>query len=430
MSAYDSETRTDLSKSTPDAILGCVDTSSAALAPRFDAFELATVDDPYPAYARLRAAGPVCRGGPGQWIVTRYDDVSALLRDQRLGQFQFPSASRPPSGIPAEGSSFSGPAGVLTQRIVAGRDRPEHTGLRRLMSQAFTPRHVEALRERISARVEELLAAVPDGGFFDAVTALAFPLPLHVLCDLLGIPAQDRDELGHQTLRLNKIFAPAILESDRVAADEAVSWLRDRLGMLLRERHDAPRDDVLSAMAAARGDQEEIVDNSIFLLFAGLETSMNMIATECAVISRHPEVLGRIRADRSLVPTAVEEFLRYDTPTQITGRVALESIKIAGRTIRKGRIVLLLLGSANHDERRFTDPERLDVGRDPNPHLSFGGGIHFCLGAALGRLEGAIALDRLVERFSSLVPAGDPERERSATLRAYRSVPLRATRQR
>jgi cytochrome P450 len=386
------------------------------LAPRFDAFELATVDDPYPAYARLRAAGPVCRGGPGQWIVPRYDEVSALLRDQRLGQFQFPDAI----------SSDAGRAGVFTQRIVAGRDRPEHTRLRRLMSQAFTPKHVDALKSRIGARVGELLDAAPDDGF-DAVAALAFPLPLHVLCDLLGIPQEDRDELGHRTLTLNRIFAPVVPEPDRIAADDAVSWLRDRLGALLRERRDAPRDDVLSAMAAA-GDGGEVVDNAIFLLFAGLETSMNMIATECAVISRHPDLLGLIRADRSLLPTAVEEFLRYDTPTQITGRIALEPVEIGGHRIGKGRIVLLLLGSANHDERRFTDPERLDVGRSPNPHLSYGGGIHFCLGAALARLEGAIALDRLAERFSALEPAGEPERERSATLRAYRSVPLRTTR--
>lgn len=410
---------------------GLVTTAGRRLPPKFDAFDLAVLEDPYPGYAMLREAGPICRGGPAQWLVTRYAEVSALLRDQRLGQFQFPDAYRVFPEASLQASVGDGPAYVFTQRIVAGRDRPEHTPLRKLMAQAFTPKLVESLRPQVVGLVDAVLDTALERGTFDAVADLAVPLPLQVLCELLGLPTADRDQVGRQALRLTKIFSPVVTEADRLAADEAVRWLRRHVGSALEDRRAAPRDDLLTGMAAAEDaehrSREEIVDNAVFLLFAGFETSMNLIASGCAALTRHPEVLSQLRADPSLVPTAVEEFLRHDPPTQVTGRIAQETIEIAGQSVRKGRLLLLMLGCANHDERQFNDPEQLDITRSPNPHLSFGGGIHYCLGAAFARLEGAVVFEQLARRVADLEPAAAPRRELSATLRAFTSVPIRVT---
>jgi cytochrome P450 len=217
---------------------------------------------------------------------------------------------------------------------------------------------------------------------------------------------------------------------DRDAADRAIAWLRTYVGQLLDGDggESSGQAELLAGIRAGRRqglvDAGEAVDNAIFVLFAGFETSMNLLATGCAQLARHPAAWRRLRADPSLVPTAVEEFLRYDAPTQLTGRIVLEPLDIGGRTIRQGRVLLLLLGSANRDERRFAEPDDLDVARDPNPHLSFGGGIHYCVGAALARAEAAAVFDRLIRRLALWEPAGDAEREMSATLRAYERVPV------
>lgn len=403
-----------------------------ALPPRFDAFDLARVDDPYPVYARLRTAGPLHRGGPGQWLVPRYAEVLSLLRDRRLGQFQFHDAYEPFPPATLEQSLGDGPAAQLTRRIVVGLDRPEHARVRGAIGRAFRPEALAALRERFEERVDQTLAQLEEEDVVDVVRSLAFPLPLSVLTDLVGIPAADGDEVGGHALRLNRIFAPVLSEADRAAADEAVVWLRAYVGELAGGARRAARDGLLSALLEAerRGtlSREELVDNVVFVVFAGLETSMNLIASACALLAQHPDELRRLRARRSLVPAAVEEFLRFDAPTQITARIALEPLDVAGRPIRRGRVVLLLLGSANRDERRFPDPDLLAVGRSPNPHLSFGAGPHFCAGAALARMEAAVVVERLLERFVSLEAAAPPMRERGATLRAYVRVPLRMRR--
>jgi cytochrome P450 len=398
-------------------------------APRFDAFGLGLAGDPYPGYAQLREAGPLCRGGPGQWLVPRYEEVHALLRDQRLAQFQFGDAYRLFPRMALRDTLGDGPARTFTQHIVAGTDRPAHTALRGLLARAFTPRQVAALAGQVTSLIEELAGpAVRDGGL-DAVTGLAFPLPLLVLAELVGLPRTGHGELGRRLLALTRIFSPVIAADDRHAADDAVTWLRDYVGALFADRRADPRDDVLSALAVAhRAHQigpEETVDNALFLLFAGFETSLNMIASGCALLAAHPAEWARLRADPELARTAVEEFLRFDAPTQLTGRIVAQPLTVAGRPLRPGRVVLLLLGSANRDDRQFPDPDRLDIGRDRNPHLSFGGGIHFCLGAALARMEGAAVFGWLARRCESLEPAGPPEREHGAALRAYTRVPLR-----
>ena len=390
------------------------------LPPRFDAGDPAVREDPYPAYAALRRAAPLCRGGPGQWAVTRHADVAALLGDPRLG-----------NRFPDDYHRFSlgdGPASDFLQRIVLHQDRPHHARLRRVMSWAFSPRVVSALRPRIGELVDGLLAPACDRGLLEAVDDLAFPLPVMVVCELIGIPSDDRQDVRARAFDLGKAFASRVPEPDRVAADAAVVWMRDYIRALI---HDRPGrgDDLLSRMldpgdGADQLSEEEVVDNVVFLFFAGFETTTSMIATGCAALLDHPDELARLREDRSLVPSAVEEFLRWDAPIQSRLRLVLDPIEVHGRTIRPGRALLLLLGSANHDERVFPDAGRLDIGRSPNPHVSFGGGFHHCLGAALARAEGVVVFERLLARFGRLEPAGQATREMESPFRTFSRIPI------
>ncbi|GAA5094467.1 cytochrome P450 [Nocardia iowensis] len=406
-------------------------TTERILPARFDPFQQTEHDDPARLYAEMRAAGAVCRGGPAQWLIPRYQEVSRLLRDARLGQFQFADAYRL---FPAtlRQSLGDGPANSFTQRVVAGLDRPAHGPVRRLLAESFTSARVQAMSDRISSRAGELLDAAADTGGFDAVEDLAFPLPLTILGELLGIAPDERELVGHQVLELAKIFTAVLSDEDRASADAAVTWLRDYVEQLVAAG--AGTDTVLDRMAHAQAagtvDRAQLLDNAIFLLFAGLETSMTMISSLCAGLPRHQDQLNILRADPALVPSAVEEVLRFDPPTRITGRIVLEPVPVGDRVLRAGRVVFLLIASANRDERQFRAPETFDVTRRPNPHLSFGSGMHYCVGAGLARLEGAIVLRQLLERFAVFEPDGEPVLAGSATLRSYQHVPVRVGRSR
>ncbi|MEU6720237.1 cytochrome P450 [Nonomuraea sp. NPDC046802] len=392
----------------------------SGLPPRFDALSPEVVADPYPSYRELREAGPLCRMGPASFGVTRYRDVASLIRDPRLGS-EFPDSYH-------RMSAGEGPAGEFFGQIVLYRDPPDHTRLRRLIGKAFSPSLVRAFRPRLERMVDDLLEEAAEGGGFDAVRDLAFPLPVMVVCALMGIPAADHDLIRPHALNLGRAFAAIVPESDRAAADEAVRWLRGYLGEVLATRRAEAGDDLLSRMLAAEdgGDtlsHEEIVDNAVFSFFAGFETTTNLIATGCAALLDHPDQLGLLRADPGLVPRAVEEFLRYDSPIQGVARMVREPLEVGGRTIRAGRVLILLLGSANRDQERFDDPDSLLVTRDPNPHVAFGGGTHLCLGAALARVEADVVFRSLLRRFRVLAPAAPPTR-RTGTFRAYESIPV------
>ena len=395
--------------------------STPGLPLRAVAHELGVLANPYPAYGQLREAGRLCRGGPAQWLVTRYADVAALLTDARLAH-EFPEQYH-------RFAAGDSPLSSFFDRIILDRDRPGHTRLRQLMGQAFSPGLVRTMRSHIATMVDELLAPLLDAGAMDAVTDLAFPLPVMVVCRLLGISADDRDRVRPYAINLGKAFAAVVPERERELGSAAVVWLRAYIEALIDDRRASPGDDLLSAMLAAEegGDRlthEEIVDNAVFLFFAGFETTTSLIATGCAALLDHPDQFARLRADPAMVPAAVEEFLRYDAPVQFTARLATQPVEVAGRTIKAGRVLVLMLGSANHDEAQFCDPDGLDVGRDPNPHLSFGGGIHYCMGAALARIEGAAVFDRLVRRCARFETAGPPVRSVGASFRSYASVPV------
>jgi cytochrome P450 len=394
---------------------------TTTLPPRYDPTDPELVDDPYPTYTRLRAAGPLVRFGPGGFGVTRYADVAALQRDPRLGS-EFPDEYH-------EMSVGLGPAAQFFARIMLYRDPPEHLRLRRLMGKAFSPALVRALRTHIGELVDELLDAALARGSADLVTDLAYPLPVLVICKMMGIPAQARTDVRDRATALGRAFSAIVPQTARAGADEAVLWLRAHLGELLDQRRRAPGDDLLSALLAAQEQGEsltpdEIVDNTVFAFFAGFETTVHLITTGCAALLAHPGEYAKLRADPALVPGAVEEFLRYDAPIQGTARLVREPVEIGGRTIRAGRVVVLMLGSANHDERVFADPARLDVTRSPNPHLTFGGGAHLCLGAFLARTEGAVVFDRLVRRLAPMRAAGPAVRQTDTPFRGYDSIPV------
>jgi cytochrome P450 len=397
---------------------------------RFDFANEAMLSDPYPTYRALRNAGPVCRGGPAQWVVTRYAEVAALLRDRRLGR-EFPPEYQALS-------VGNGPANDFLRRIIIDRDPDEHTRLRRLFTKAMSPALIRSLSVPIGLLVEQVLEQADDEGGFDAVTQLAVPVPIIMMSELFGIPAADRVMLADWSVALSKAFAVFIPPQERAVAHQAVQHLRDYVHSLLLERRRHPGDDLLSRMLAAgrqedRLSDEEIVDNAVFIYYAGFETTTNLVATGCMALVSHQDEQTRLRADRSLLPTAMEEFLRYDAPIHTTTRLALEPIEIGDRTIRPGRVVVLVLASANHDERQFDRPDQLDVGRQPNAHLSFGGGVHHCLGAVLARVESSAVFDRLLDLYTRIEPAGEAVwRPSGGGFRfpycAYESIPVGVTR--
>ncbi|MGH3937196.1 MAG: cytochrome P450, partial [Pseudonocardiaceae bacterium] len=323
----------------------------------------------------------------------------------------------------------AGPAADFFQRIMLYRDPPDHARLRKLIGKAFTPAVVRRLRTHIEELVGRLMAPAIEAGRCDIVSTLAYPLPVMVISKLMGIPPAAHDDVRRSSSRLGRAFSAIVPEQARGDADEAVCWLRAYLGRLLDERRASPGDDLLSDLLRAEEDgdtltHEEIVDNTVFSFFAGFETTVHLITNGVALLLRHPDQLERLRREPSLVPAAVEEFLRFEAPIQGTARLVREPIAIGGRTVRAGRVLVLMLGSANHDGEVFTDPERLDVGREHNPHVTFGGGNHLCLGAFLARTEGQVVFEWLLKHTSLMQLAGDPVREADTPFRAYAALPV------
>lgn len=389
--------------------------------PRFEAVAATVLDDPYPTYATFRDAGAVIRAGPAQWVVTRYAEVAALLRDPRLGE-EFPEAYN-------RAAKGDGPIASFFRRIIVNRDPPYHTDIRRLMAVAFTPRLVVELGPRIAALADELLAPAAERGHMDVVSDLAYPLPVRVACELIGVRGGDWDTIKPWVNDLARAFTGIVPEADRGTADAALVRMRGYMTELYEERRRTPASDLVSGMAAALDSghpltRDEVVDNLVFLLFAAYETTVQLIATGLVALLRHPRDLERLRADPSLLPGAVEEFLRYDSPVHSVVRLVREPVEVAGHTIRGGRVVHLFLASANHDERQFDRPDELDIVRSPNPHLSFGGGMHYCMGSALARLQAAVAIGRVLQRFAVIELAGEPVQKNNRTFRSYASIPV------
>ncbi|NUP02361.1 MAG: cytochrome P450 [Nonomuraea sp.] len=388
----------------------------------FDPFAEGFTDDPYPQYARLREIAPVHESPLGFWVASTHDDVSALLRSGASVELR--NVTTPES---AEQTSMPATDDVS----MLHRDPPDHTRLRRLVQKAFTPRAVNALEPRIAELTDGMLDEIAAAASVDLVPALAFPLPFAVIAEMLGTPPTDharvRDLSGTVVRALEPVNDAAVMSAIDAAQEELVGITSEMIAW----KRDRPEDDLLTALIHAEEDgdvlsEDELVAQVLLLYIAGHETTVNLLAGGAVALLRHPDQLAALRADRALMPGAVEELLRYDSPVQASGRVTLEPMALGGVDIPAGAFVMALLGSANRDERRFgPDAGELRVGREgAHHHVSFGAGPHHCLGAALARLEARVVLERLLSRFPALALSGEVRWNGRINLRGPVSVPV------
>jgi cytochrome P450 len=385
-------------------------------------------EDPYPLYHRLRAEDPVHRSALGFWVLTRHADVLAIVRDPRMSRDPRRSERLELLRASAEVNDLLASEENAPSMLFV--DPPDHTRLRALVNKAFTPGAVARLRPRVEEIVAGLLDRVAGTGVMDVVEDLAYPLPVAVICELFGVPEADWEQFRAWSRELVRLLDPLVAADALERALEARLGLRGYLGGLIAERRADPSGDLLSALIAAEDEgsqlsEAELVSMCVLLLVAGHETTVNLIANGTLVLLRNPEALASLRADPALGGSAVEELLRYDSPVQFTSRHALADLEIGGRRVLAGETTVAVLGAANRDPAQFPDPDRLDLARHPNRHLAFGGGIHFCLGAPLARMEARIAISALLDRLPGL-GLGDqpPVRRDTVTLRGLASFPV------
>jgi len=403
-----------------------VDFLSVALTPEFR-------DDPYQFFHLLREHEPVHHTPFGVYLLTRHADAATIVRDPRLSNnqehsdlFRAFAEANPPSDDDAMSQ--------MNSVVMLFMDPPDHTRLRGLVSKAFTPKMVERLRARVREIVDERLDAVEAGGDgrMDVVTELAYPLPVVIICELLGVPAEDHATFQSWSSELAASIDPdpLITPDQQVRIEAAGNAFLEYFTDLIERRRRSLRDDLLSALIEAeeggeRLAEEELLGTALFLLIAGHETTVNLIGNGTLALLRHRDQLERLRDDPDLDRQAVEELLRFDSPVQLTQRITLDDYDVGDVTIPKGQNLIPLLGAANRDPAEFDEPDRLDLGRaNANRHLAFGGGHHFCLGASLARLEGAVAIGALVRRFPTIELAGEPVRKTTFTLRGLEHLPV------
>jgi pimeloyl-[acyl-carrier protein] synthase len=385
-------------------------------------------EDPYPLYHQLRAADPVHRSPLGFWVLTRHADVLAVLRDARMSRDPRRSERMELLRSSAEVDELLSSEEAAPSMLFV--DPPDHTRLRALVTKAFTPGAVERLRPRIEAIVAELLDRAVNAGEMDVVEDLAYPLPVTVICELFGVPEPDRDRFRAWSRELVRLLDPLVPADSLERALRARQALRAYLRELIAERRAHPTGDLLTALIATEDQgrqlsEPELVSMCVLLLVAGHETTVNLIANGTLALLRNPEARAGLRVGAELPGSAVEELLRYDSPVQFTSRHALADLEIGGRHVRAGETAISVLGAANRDPAQFPDPDRLDLARAPNRHLAFGGGIHFCLGAPLARVEARIAIGALLARLPGLeLGPRPPVRRDTVTLRGLSSLPV------
>jgi cytochrome P450 len=381
-------------------------------------------EDPFPYYQRLRDADPVYCCPDGSYFLTGYDDVVGVYQDHH----RF-SSDKQVEFAPKFGAS---PLYEHHTTSVVFRDPPDHTRIRKLFAAAFTPRALAALEPRVVALVDDLLARAADRGGMDVIEDYAVSLPVQLIGDMLGIPSAERGSLRGWSLAilgaLEPVPGPDRLEAGSRAVDEFKAYLRTLIADRRRRPHQDPGE-ILSALIAAEHDGDgltelELLHQCIFLLNAGHETTTNLIGNAIVSLLEHPAELARLRAEPALITSAVEEFLRFQSPNQLGNRRVVADGKVGGVSLPAGTLVTLGIGAANRDPAQFPEPDRLDLGRTPNRHLAFIVGIHACAGMWLARMEGRVAIGRLVSRFPRLKAAGRPVRARRARFRALVSFPV------
>jgi cytochrome P450 len=391
------------------AVAGAPDELFNPLAPGFS-------EDPYPAYARLRAQAPVHRSAMGFWAVACYDDVVHVLKTPQTFSSRAMGITTVSRGEPV--------------RTIINTDPPEHTQIRNLVNRAFTPRMVADMEPRIREITRDLLdRALPSGGF-DAVRDLAVPLPVTVIAEILGVDPARRDDFKRWSSAI--VDGSAAGGQERMQADRTEFW--EFFSDLIDERRRAPTGDLISAVLKAeeqdlRLTHDEIIAFTMLLLVAGNETTTNLIGNALLALTAHPEQLDAVIADRSLIPNMVEEALRYEPPVQFLFRQATHDVELGGQHIEAGATVIPIFASANRDDARFPEAARFDIRRNAQGHLAFGLGPHFCLGAPLARLEARVAFEELFARVRTVERADDkpPERIDSLFLRGLRRLELRVS---
>jgi cytochrome P450 PksS len=373
--------------------------------------------NPHPIYAKLRSEAPVYQMDSGSWLLTRYDDCEALQGDSRFAKDY--------EQVDSSTSFRSSPMGMINRHMLTV-DPPDHTRLRGLVHKAFTPRIINEMNARVQEIADNLLAAVAGRSETDLVADFAFPLPITVIAELLGVPFEDRDKFRRwsQTIVLGDNYNAMAL-----AAMEFMMYMHE----LFDQRRAAPKEDLISNLIQAEeaGDKlapEELVSMIFLLLVAGHETTVNLIANGTLTLLRHPEQMRLLRDDPTLIKSAVEEMLRFESPvSSTTNRWAMEDVEIRGQAIQKGDLVVASLLAANRDPEVFENPDTVDIRRNPNRHMAFGYGIHYCLGAPLARMEGAIAINTLLREMPKLQLAIEPQNiewNETLLLRSMKALPV------
>jgi cytochrome P450 len=397
----------------------------------FQPQEIGFIADPYPAYDELRRAGRIHYDErTDHWLITRHADVNALLRDRRFGRTYLHRATHEEMGRPPD-PELEAPFWHVVRNGMLDREPPDHTRLRSLVSKAFTPRRVAEMRDTIQTIVEGLVDDALARGEFDLLATVLEPLPVTVIAELLGIPDGDRHLLRPWSAEICLMYELNPSEEYAQRAARASVEFGDYLAHLSRARRANPGGDLISGLTqvVVEGDrltEDELVGTCVLLLNAGHEASVNGSGNGWWALFRNPGELARLRADPGLLPSAVEELLRYDTPLQLFERWVLEDSEVCGVQVPMGAELGLMFGSSNRDPDVFADPDRLDLGRDPNPHISFGAGIHFCLGAPLARLEMLVSFETILRRMPDLQLLEEPEWKPTYIIRGLKALRVRA----
>jgi cytochrome P450 len=393
--------------------------------------DLNFIADPYPVYSEMRERSPIWYHEPtDHWLVSRYSDVNALLRDRRFGRTYHHVATHAEMGRPEE-PDWHGPFWHLIRNGILDMEPPDHTRVRSLVSKAFTPRMVEGMRERIQRMMDDLLDDVAGAGEFDLISTLAEPLPVAVIAELLGVPPADRGSLRPWSADICGMYELRPSEQTARTAVRACVEFSDYLRTLSRRRRAAPRGDLISALAQVVDDDErltedELIGTCVLLLNAGHEATVNVTGNGWWSLFRNPDQLTRLRAEPALVPRAIEELMRWDTPLQMFERWVLEDSEICGAVVPRGAELGLLFGSANRDPAVFDRPDDLDIAREPNLHVSFGAGVHFCLGAPLARLELETSFTTVLRRLPELRLVEEPIWKPNYIIRGLRALRVAA----
>ncbi|MTB88764.1 cytochrome P450 [Aeromicrobium senzhongii] len=386
----------------------------------FDPTDADFLRDPYPALAELRREGPLVWHQPwSMWLATDHATVGAVLKNRAFGRLWH-------DWEPVEEmESFN----ALHRNQLMENEPPAHTRMRRLLAGAFGRGHVERMRPRIEALAADMVAALPDT--FDVLADYAEPMPVYVICDLLGVPREDHEDLRRWSQAIVHMYETDVDEDTKREAVEASTAFSDYVREVIAMRRREPGEDLVSDLIAetdaGKGfSDDELVATVVLLLNAGHEASVNTFGNGFHALLTHRDQLARVTSGEVSIETALEELIRFDAPLQLFERTATKDVEVAGQVVTAGQKVACLMGSANRDAAVFEDADTFDVGRDPNPHVGFGLGIHFCLGAPLARLELGITLSTLLDRFPDLLLAGEAPRRPTWVLRGYESIRVSA----